>query len=100
MPKEQRPFFLPRTPEKHVKYSRRQWDGLIRAWKLQLHAWNAKGGQHRHDFTIETWNNVIAEQKEKEKEKGSLTLDWSEEVEKEEQQEADLQKRRKLGSKS
>ena len=23
--------------------SRRQWDGLIKAWKLQIHQWNGNG---------------------------------------------------------
>ena len=43
VPKHQRNSLkLPRTPNKYVKYSRRQWDGLIKAWKLQIHNWNAK----------------------------------------------------------
>ena len=36
-----------------MKYSRRQWDGLIKAWKLQIHAWNA-----RNDFSIGEWESV------------------------------------------
>lgn len=67
IPKETRPFFLPRTPDKTIKYSRRQWDGLIKAWKLQIHAWNSKGDNY-HDYTvgefksedvfpIDTWEN-------------------------------------------
>ena len=27
---------------RNLKYSRRQWDGLIKAWKLQIHSWNAE----------------------------------------------------------
>ena len=38
---------------RYVKYSRRQWDGLIKAWKLQIHAWNA-----RNDFSIGEWESV------------------------------------------
>ena len=43
VPKETRPYFLPKTPEKNLKYSRRQWDGSIKAWKLRVHDWNKKG---------------------------------------------------------
>ena len=38
---------------RYVKYSRRQWDGLVKAWKLQIHAWNA-----RNDFSIGDWESV------------------------------------------
>lgn len=27
----------PRTPNKHMKYSRRAFDGLIRVWRKRLH---------------------------------------------------------------
>ena len=27
------------TPNKNKNHSRRQWDGSIKAWKLQLNAW-------------------------------------------------------------
>lgn len=54
VPKETRPFFMPRTPDKNIQYSRRQWDGLIKAWKLQVHAWNADG--KFHNFSVGNWN--------------------------------------------
>nr|CAD7204853.1 unnamed protein product [Timema douglasi] len=32
----------PRTPPKHLKYSRRAWDGMVRIWRQQLHLWDPK----------------------------------------------------------
>ena len=43
---------------RYVKYSRRQWDGLIKAWKLQIHVWNAKIGESE---SVTTTNDVAKE---------------------------------------
>ncbi|XP_050070918.1 histone RNA hairpin-binding protein [Anopheles maculipalpis] len=41
VPKNARTKEHPSTPQKHLKYSRRAWDGLIRVWRKQLHCFDA-----------------------------------------------------------
>ena len=88
---------------RYVKYSRRQWDGLIKAWKLQIHAWNA-----RNDFSIGEWesvttgNDVTKEVEEQSKEveenedddlkEPATKFNWCDEIDEEEEE---LLKRRK-----
>lgn len=40
VPKEQRTREHPKTPPKHIKYSRRAWDGLVRVWRKKLHCFD------------------------------------------------------------
>lgn len=40
VPKHARTKEHPSTPQKHLKYSRRAWDGLIRVWRKQLHCFD------------------------------------------------------------
>ncbi|XP_063706708.1 histone RNA hairpin-binding protein [Culicoides brevitarsis] len=40
VPKEERKPSDPRTPNKHLKYSRRAWDGLVKQWRIQLHKYD------------------------------------------------------------
>ncbi|XP_055540299.1 histone RNA hairpin-binding protein [Wyeomyia smithii] len=40
VPREQRTKDHPKTPPKHLKYSRRAWDGLIKVWRKKLHCFD------------------------------------------------------------
>jgi len=53
IPKRKRISGSPRTPIKEMKYSRRQWDGLIKHWKLRLHNWerDSKGVESNPTFS-------------------------------------------------
>lgn len=45
VPKDERQPDHPRTPPKHIKYSRRAWDGLVRQWRIQLHKYDPNAKQ-------------------------------------------------------
>ena len=59
VPKLERPYNLPNTPDKKKNYSRRQWDGSIKAWKLQLNAWYDTKKETK-DWEIDTKNPRIS----------------------------------------
>jgi len=40
--KRQRTARMPRTPERKKRFSRRQWDGAVKQWKLKVHAESRK----------------------------------------------------------
>lgn len=33
-----------KTPPKHLKYSRRAWEGLVKAWRKKLHTYDPQDG--------------------------------------------------------
>ncbi|XP_052867373.1 histone RNA hairpin-binding protein [Anopheles cruzii] len=40
IPRHERTKDHPKTPQKHMKYSRRAWDGVIKVWRKQLHVFD------------------------------------------------------------
>lgn len=49
VPREQRTKEHPRTPPKHIKYSRRAWDGLVRVWRKKLHVFDPDAKPDNND---------------------------------------------------
>jgi len=108
VPKDSRPTYLPRTPDKNIKYSRRQWDGLIKAWKLRIHAWNANGESDVFE-AVDEWKSedpILGSNKEDsvktkegtsiKKEEPSFSFTWSDDVEEQEKKNS-MRKERKCG---
>lgn len=40
VPRDQRTNDHPKTPPKHIKYSRRAWDGVVKVWRKKLHCFD------------------------------------------------------------
>lgn len=49
VPREQRTNDHPKTPPKHIKYSRRAWDGVVKVWRKQLHCYDPDGKPEADD---------------------------------------------------
>ncbi|XP_054260482.1 histone RNA hairpin-binding protein isoform X2 [Macrosteles quadrilineatus] len=63
VPKHKRHRKHPQTPPRHVKYSRRAWDGLIRQWRQQLHFWDppSQGGGNIDDLDLSSMSEASSD---------------------------------------
>ena len=55
IPKDKRTADHPKTPPRHIKYSRRAFDGLIKAWRKQLHYFDPT----REWVVVQLYNIII-----------------------------------------
>lgn len=39
----------PQTPPKNLKFRRREWDGLIKKWRISLHIWDPNDPISKND---------------------------------------------------
>lgn len=49
VPRDKRTKDHPKTPPKHIKYSRRAWDGLVKVWRKQLHCFDPNAMETKRD---------------------------------------------------
>ena len=78
VPKAERPPYLPQTPNKNSvkpKFSRRQWDGAIKAWKIAIHSWYTRDRFMDKDKNAEF---VLLEKRQNQIDSWKDTLDYSE----------------------
>lgn len=59
VPRETREKRHPKTPPRHLRYSRRAWDGLVKVWRQKLHFWDPpKDGEETPTELPESWDNM------------------------------------------
>ena len=82
VPKSERSNRDPRTPQKYRRYSRRQWEGIVKKWKQDIHSVvNSveEGEQARAKImddgsSIGSWIDDVEEEEEEERRSRAFSL--------------------------
>lgn len=51
----------PKTPPKHLKYSRRAWEGLIKSWRRKLHTFDPSSARDESNEDLDWFSSTFSE---------------------------------------
>ena len=82
VPKSERSNRDPRTPQKYRRYSRRQWEGIVKKWKQDIHSVvnsveegeQARAKMMDDGSSIGSWIDDVEEEEEEERRSRAFSL--------------------------
>jgi len=83
VPREFRKDMMPRTPNKSMKFTRRQWDGIVKNWKQMIHT-TVEALEKTERVSVDTNMTSSVNNSASKVKNLNLEMSWAEEVEAEE----------------
>ena len=81
VPKHRRERHMPRTPEKRGKFSRRRWDGMIKAWKKSIHKYGQLDDRSEEEEDEDKERGQEERERPQQEEEEEPSLELEEEIE-------------------